>query len=646
MVDLPKTLPSAWALRCAWALAFFELGLSGLSTLGSLSNWPLQILAVIGAFGIYGCAGLIYDHITQRFGLKNMVYRALPLIAFIFLAFSSASNTANDLSFSSRIISAVFGLLIALHLLFRGFPARINSSLITKLATVTSVATIILVVCYVIIPRNVTNRQPIADSNAAGPNVVVITWDTIRADVLPLYGGTGLETPVLDALASRSTVFEKMSAVAPITGPSHASILTGVVPPSHGLRSNGTSQISHDTQTAAEMFAAAGYATGGFISAYPVRGNIGFDRGFDVFDDRLPNDRANSILSIGSHPFTWVRQFKKARRFIEEPSLDGDTLLSRTAEFLDNSQGPFFMWTHFFDAHGKHRPAPAYRQKAIRLSEGAWPPAVQPEAVGDQMTLYRGEIMELDRMLSEQLTQLEKKDPGLQNTVIFFLSDHGQCFGENGYVISHTPSLTQATQHIPGVLYVPGSQGRRSNFAVNQIDVLPTICSLAGIDINAQIQGVDLSPIVKGTATTIERDLFKDGFYMEAFQLYLMGGAVQDLIKERKGSISTRDDTQSKKPQWQSRDDLRKKGYLGENWKYVQVLNDTEFFYDLNTVDANGQPDAEDVKSLHAAEFKKQRVMFYKMLERIPEAEEIILIGSEYDNSMLEQLGYTGGKAE
>jgi hypothetical protein len=230
--------------------------------------------------------------------------------------------------------------------------------------------------------------------------------------------------------------------------------------------------------------------------------------------------------------------------------------------------------------------------------------------------------------------------------VIFFLSDHGQCFGENGYVISHTPSLTQATQHIPGVLYVPGSQGRRSNFAVNQIDVLPTICSLAGIDINVQIQGVDLSPIVKGTATTIERDLFKDGFYMEAFQLYLMGGAVQDLIKERKGSISTRDDTQSKKPQWQSRDDLRKKGYLGENWKYVQVLNDTEFFYDLNTVDANGQSDAEDVKSLHAAEFKKQRVMFYKMLERIPEAEEIILIGSEYDNSMLEQLGYTGGKAE
>jgi arylsulfatase A-like enzyme len=152
------------------------------------------------------------------------------------------------------------------------------------------------VVGYVIIPRNVTNRQPIADSNAAGPNVVVITWDTIRADVLPLYGGTGLETPVLDALASRSTVFEKMSAVAPITGPSHASILTGVVPPSHGLRSNGTSQISHDTQTAAEMFAAAGYATGGFISAYPVRGNIGFDRGFDVFDDRHPNDRANSIL--------------------------------------------------------------------------------------------------------------------------------------------------------------------------------------------------------------------------------------------------------------------------------------------------------------------------------------------------------------
>jgi arylsulfatase A-like enzyme len=651
MIGVTKTVPNSWALRCAWALAFFELGLSGFSplgssSLGSLGSLPLQILFFIGAFGVYGFGGLIYDAVSQRFGLNHKLFTALPLLAFCYMAFTSASNMLGNLNSFASIAFAVCGFLLALSLLFSSRARRIKSTSITKQAAVLSIVSFALIIYYLMIPRNVTYRQPIADSDAIGPNVVIITWDTIRADVLPLYGGTGLETPVLDALASRSTVFDNMSAVAHITGPSHASILTGVVPPSHGLRSNGTSKISDDIPTAAEIFSAAGYATGGFISAYPVRGDIGFDRGFDVFDDRLPNDRANSLMSIGTQAFTWVRQFKEARRFIEEPSLDGDTLLSRTAEFLDNSQGPFFMWTHFFDAHGKHRPAPAYREKALSLSEGAWPPAVQPEAVGDKMTMYRGEIMELDRMLEEQIAQLEEKDPGLKNTVIFLLSDHGQCFGENGYVISHTPSLTQATQHIPGIIYVPGATTQRAEFAVNQIDVLPTLCALAGLEINSHIQGADLSPIIKDGATSVERDLFKDGFYMEAFQLYLMGGEVQDLIQERKGSISTRKNNQGSKSAWKSREDMRKQGYLGVKWKYVNILNDTEFFYDLKTVDANGQADAEDVQELFPKEFINQRLLFYKMFERIPHAEESALIGSEYDNSMLEQLGYTGGKAQ
>jgi arylsulfatase A-like enzyme len=646
MVDVTKTVPNSWGLRCAWALAFFELGLSGFGPNGSLSSLPLQILFFIGAFGVYGFVGFIYDAVRHRFGVNHKLFAAIPLLAFCYLAFTSASNVWGKLNSFAPIAFAVCGFLLAFSLLFSSRARRIKLGELTVQAAVLSIVSFALIISYLVIPRNVTNRQPTADSDVIGPNVVIITWDTIRADVLPLYGGTGLETPVLDELASRSTVFDNMSAVSPITGPSHASILTGVVPPSHGLRSNGTSKISDDIPTAAEIFSDAGYATGGFISAYPVRGDIGFDRGFDVFDDRLPNDRANSLMSIGTQAFTWVRQFKKARRFIEEPNLDGDTLLSRTAEFLDNSQGPFFMWTHFFDAHGKHRPAPAYREKALSLSEGAWPPAVQPEAVGDKMTMYRGEIMELDRMLEEQIAQLEEKDPGLKNTVIFLLSDHGQCFGENGYVISHTPSLTQATQHIPGVLYVPGATAQRAEFAVNQIDVLPTLCALAGLEINGQIQGADLSPIIKDGATSVERDLFKDGFYMEAFQLYLMGGEVQDLIQERKGSISTRKNNQDSKSAWKSREDMRKQGYLGVNWKYVKVLNDTEFFYDLNTVDANGQADAEDVQELFPSEFKNQRVLFYKMFERIPHAQEITLIGSEYDNSMLEQLGYTGGKAQ
>ncbi|MBC8368908.1 MAG: sulfatase [Planctomycetes bacterium] len=640
MVNDNNSMSNNWGLRCAWALAAIELGLSGFSGISALSSLPLQLLMVIGAFGIYGVGGIFFDAFLTRLKLQNKLLALVPLLLLIYLAQKSALMSAGNLNGAPRIALAIFGIVGAIY-----FLRRQSSTKLIKAAPLISALTIVTVASYLLIPRCVTNQDPIADADASGPNVVLITWDTIRADVLPLYGGTGLETPVLDDLASRSTVFDKMSAVAPITGPSHASILTGVVPPSHALRSNGTSQLSTELETAAEIFSDAGYATGGFISAYPVRGDIGFDRGFDVFDDRLPNDRVNSLMSIGMQSFTWLRQLKHARRFIEEPSLSGDVLLERTDDFLTESQGPFFMWTHFFDAHGKHRPAPEYRKKAMGLSDGAWPPAVQPEAVGDLMTLYRGEIMELDSMLEDLLTQLEQKDPGLKNTVIFLLSDHGQCFGENGYVISHTPSLTQATQHIPGVLYIPGNTGSRSPFPTNQIDVLPTLLSAAGLPINNKIQGVDLTPIAQGDATSVDRKMFANGFYMEAFQLYLMGGAVQDLIRERKSGISTRNTTTAGQS-WVSRDDQRKQALLGERFKYVKVLNDEEFLYDLTTVDDNGQADAEDIRVLNPDEFQRQSVLFYKMLELIPHAKEVVLIGSEYDNSMLEQLGYTGGKAE
>ncbi|MFQ5748919.1 MAG: sulfatase-like hydrolase/transferase [Planctomycetota bacterium] len=71
---------------------------------------------------------------------------------------------------------------------------------------------------------------PAGTGDAARLDVVLVTLDTVRADVLPLYGGTGIETPHLDAFAARSVVFDRMAALAPVTGPSHATLLTGLAP--------------------------------------------------------------------------------------------------------------------------------------------------------------------------------------------------------------------------------------------------------------------------------------------------------------------------------------------------------------------------------------------------------------------------------
>lgn len=97
---------------------------------------------------------------------------------------------------------------------------------------------------------------------AEAPNVVLVTWDTVRADTLPPWGGRGLDTPALQRLADEGVLFEKAQAVASITGPAHMSMLTGLYPPSHGLRSNGETAPVLPLPRLPEIFAAAGYATG------------------------------------------------------------------------------------------------------------------------------------------------------------------------------------------------------------------------------------------------------------------------------------------------------------------------------------------------------------------------------------------------
>ena len=71
-------------------------------------------------------------------------------------------------------------------------------------------------------------------------NVILLTLDTTRADHLGLYGHAAASTPILDRLGREGVVFDDAITVAPLTLPSHTSIMTGLFPPRHGVRDNGT----------------------------------------------------------------------------------------------------------------------------------------------------------------------------------------------------------------------------------------------------------------------------------------------------------------------------------------------------------------------------------------------------------------------
>ena len=120
-------------------------------------------------------------------------------------------------------------------------------------------------------------------------NLLLITIDTLRADHVGSYGYARARTPALDSIARAGVRFEHAYAAAPITLPSHATILSGRYPPGHGSRDNGL-PMSASTPTLATVLHTSGFRTAAFVAAFPLDHQFGLARGFDVYSDRLPRD--------------------------------------------------------------------------------------------------------------------------------------------------------------------------------------------------------------------------------------------------------------------------------------------------------------------------------------------------------------------
>ena len=119
------------------------------------------------------------------------------------------------------------------------------------------------------------------------PNVLIVTFDTTRADHIAAYGHPRAQTPNVDRLAEEGVLFSRAQSAIPLTLPSHASILTGVYPTAHGIRDNGLFVLGDDVVTLAEMLQAAGYATGAAVSGFPLVERFNLHQGFDFYDDDL-----------------------------------------------------------------------------------------------------------------------------------------------------------------------------------------------------------------------------------------------------------------------------------------------------------------------------------------------------------------------
>jgi len=300
----------------------------------------------------------------------------------------------------------------------------------------------------------------VEQGQAAGYNVLLVTLDTVRQDRLGCYGYALAETPTIDALAAGGVQYHDAAAPAPLTLPSHTTILTGQDPHHHGVRDNGLYALGDEATTLTEDLQAAGYATAAFVGAFVLDARYGLDRGFEVYDYQ--------VSETGYRP--------QLNRFNERPANEvTNTALAWLEEHAAGSPDrPFFVWVHYFDAHLPYD-SPLEERTAFR-GRG-----------------YDAEIAFVDIQLGRLVRWLDANDER-NNTVIIVTADHGESLGEHEEQ-AHGMFIYNSTMKVPLIVNSPALIRERVDVAsgiVGLVDLRDTVGDMLGIRPTSSTDGRSL----------------------------------------------------------------------------------------------------------------------------------------------------------
>ena len=304
--------------------------------------------------------------------------------------------------------------------------------------------------------------------------MILLSIDTLRADVLTPYDPAQDTTPNLQALAERSILFEDVLAQAPSTAISHKSIFYSLYPAIHKTTK---AQVPAEHLTSPlEVLQEVGFRTVAFVDGGQLHEKYGFAKGFDSYLSALK----------------------------EEKSLE--RLLTDAVAWLEaHGDDSFFLFLHTYQTHAPYAPPEPWRSRYAGWYDGDDPLIderrgdLAVEAGSDEqraiVDLYRAEVAYVDDFLGRLFEELERL--GLwEETILVFLSDHGESLGEQGYV-GHNRFLREQLE-IPLIVWMPGYEARRIAYPVEALDVMPTLFSLLDLRPPYEFQGRDLTPLMRG----------------------------------------------------------------------------------------------------------------------------------------------------
>jgi arylsulfatase A-like enzyme len=373
----------------------------------------------------------------------------------------------------------------------------------------------------------------------AGPNVILLVMDAVRADHLSLYGYSRSTAANLQKFADSATLYTHCFAVSDMTLATHASLFTGLYPEWHGAHyapptfPNGR-PLPHATRTLSTILSKAGYVTLGIAAnKYYLTPEFGLGQGFDYYDARWPIpaiEMPAEVWQRTAHPEQFSQSFRRVLSYVlETANLDRDkrTSADLNAEALRligsaaKAKRPFFLFVNYMEAHTPYIPGSEFRDRyagrdrhftqfdmedltrAVRARKRLPTPHERDHLISQ----YDAGITQLDASIGRFIQQL--KDRGVyDNSLIIVTSDHGETFGER-YRLEHSSSVYQDQIAVPLIIKFPYSGEKRVvDTDASQVDILPTILAAVSLPLVSGVQGADLRQI----GTTGDRPLFSTSF--------------------------------------------------------------------------------------------------------------------------------------
>jgi choline-sulfatase len=316
------------------------------------------------------------------------------------------------------------------------------------------------------------------DKVPAGDNqmpVILISVDTLRSDRLPAYGYQGVKTPHLDALRSESILYERAYSHTPLTLPSHASMLTGLLPADSGIRDNNGYTLAKTIPTLPAILKENGYATGAAISAFVLREQTGLDRGFDAYDDET--ELIGNARVMGRIQRRGPETVKIAREWIAK-----------------QGEKPFFYFLHLYDPHTPYDPPEPFKSQTAQA--------------------YDAEIAYVDHTLGELIQSL--KDSGVYDrALIIFTSDHGEGLNDHQEE-EHGLFLYREAIQVPLFVKLPKQAlaGKTVSAPVQLVDIFPTVIEQTATKFKSEkLAGRSLLHFLDAEAAKESRAIYSETYY-------------------------------------------------------------------------------------------------------------------------------------